>query len=318
VSLVERLKLEVPVVQAGMGGGIAGHALAAAVSEAGGLGTIAILDPSGLRRELEQARALTGKPIAVNLLLPFTRPAHWRVAREADAVVTFWGKPVRRTPGIWVHQCGSVQEALAARRAGADGVIVQGVEAGGHVRGQVGTLELLDQVRAQLPGYPLLAAGGIATREDVRRVLEAGADGAVAGTRFLMADESMAHPEYKRRLTEASRTVLTDLFGFGWVASHRVVPNVAFERWSGSGGRAPALVRAVNRLASPGVSRLPLTVAGRLTTMQRDSLPLLGPSPALRGMPDRLVDLTPLYAGESVARIADVLPAAELVRELGG
>ena len=76
-------------------------------------------------------------------------------------------------------------------------MIVQGVEAGGHVRGKAPALELLERVRAALPaGYPLLLAGGIAERGDVQRAMEAGASAAVAGTRFLLSEESRAHPGY--------------------------------------------------------------------------------------------------------------------------
>ena len=145
-ELLERIGIELPVVQAGMGGGTSTHELAAAVSEAGGLGTIGILDPAMLRTEIAAARRLTAKPIAVNLLLPFARPGHWKAAAEADVVVTFWGRPVRRTARAWLHQCGSVEEALAAQRAGADAVIAQGVEAGGHVRGSVAAIELLRRI----------------------------------------------------------------------------------------------------------------------------------------------------------------------------
>src|SRR3954465_13532885 len=169
-----------------MGGGISRHELAAAVSDAGGLGTIAVNGAAAIRRELAAARALTGKPIAVNLLLPFARRDWFEAAAAADVVVTFWGTPRRRTPGVWIHQCGSVGEARAAHAAGADAVIVQGVEAGGHVRGTVPALELLERVRSALPdAFPLLMAGGIATKVDVDRALEAGAAAAVAGTRFL-------------------------------------------------------------------------------------------------------------------------------------
>jgi NAD(P)H-dependent flavin oxidoreductase YrpB (nitropropane dioxygenase family) len=141
--LLERLGVELPVVQAGMGGGIARHELAAAVSGAGGLGTICTLPPEALAAELAAARRLTSKPIAVNVLLPFARGRHWQVVEQAEAVVTFWGRPRRRTSGVWLHQCGSVSEAAAARAAGADGVILQGVEAGGHVRGTTAAPELL-------------------------------------------------------------------------------------------------------------------------------------------------------------------------------
>jgi nitronate monooxygenase len=118
-----------------MGGGLAGAELAAAVSDAGGLGTIGILGPDRLGEEIAAARRCTDRPIAVNLLLPFARHGHFDVASEADVVVTFWGRPRRRTAAVWIHQCGSVEEALAARQAGAGAVIAQGSEAGGHVRG---------------------------------------------------------------------------------------------------------------------------------------------------------------------------------------
>src|SRR3954469_7324224 len=166
--LLERLGVELPVVQAGMGGGLSRHELAAAVSEAGGLGTIAVNGGGAIRRELAAARALTGRPLAVNVLLPFARRDWFEAAGAADVVVTFWGKPRRRTPGVWLHQCGSPEEARAAAAAGADGAVVQGGEAGGRVRGREPAHELLARVRAALPaGFPLLLAGGIAERADV-------------------------------------------------------------------------------------------------------------------------------------------------------
>src|SRR4051794_19585646 len=192
--------VELPVVQAGMGGGIARHELAAAVSEAGGLGTIGHAKPGPLARELAAARALTRRPVAVNVLLPFARAGHWEAAARADVVVTFWGEPHRRTDGAWLHQCGSVEEALAAHAAGADGVIVQGEEAGGHVRGRTGALELLARACAALPdGYPILLAGGIADAADVRAALAAGAPAPGCGPRLLLAEGSRAPPPHPPR-----------------------------------------------------------------------------------------------------------------------
>lgn len=301
-----------------MGGGVAGAELAAAVSEAGGLGTIGILPAPLLRRHLTRARELTAAPLAVNLLLPFTRAEHWVLAREADAVVTFWGAPVRHTSRVWIHQCGSVAEAHAAQAAGADAVIAQGVQAGGHVRGTLPALRLLEQIRAALPGLPVLLAGGVADAGDVRAALEEGAAGVVAGTRFLASEEAAAHPEYKRRVIEGERTVLTELFGFGWPAPHRVLPNAATERWLGRDPRGPVALRATQRLSAPIGPRLPLSVGARLARAARLTVPLYGPAAPLASWPEHLVDTAPLYAGESVARIRDVRPAAELVRMLAG
>lgn len=317
MSSLERIGVEAPVVQAGMGGGLSRHELAAAVSAAGGLGTIAVNGAAAIGRELAAARALTDRPIAVNVLLPFARRGWFEAAASADVVVTFWGTPKRRTPGVWFHQCGSVGEALAARAAGADAVIVQGVEAGGHVRGRTHALELLGQVRAALPpAYPLLLAGGIAASGDVGRALEAGATAVVAGTRFLLSEESRAHPEYRRRLLDAEQTILTELFGTGWPAPHRVIANAATGHWLGDDPRGPALNRALNRLSAPGARCMPPSIQARIARAQRPVSRLLSPQGPTDDGPTNLLDAGPLYAGQTVARIDEVLPAAEIVRQL--
>lgn len=317
MSLLERLGIDVPVVQAGMGGGISRHELAAAVSEAGGLGTIAVNGAASIRQELEAARALTDRPIAVNVLLPFARRNWFAAAAEADVVVTFWGRPRRHTPRVWMHHCGSVEEARAAYAAGADAVIVQGVEAGGHVRGRLPAEELFQRVRDTLPAdYPLLLAGGIATGADVRRALEAGAVAAVAGTRFLLSDESRAHPEYRRRLLDAEDTFITELFGAGWPATHRVIANAATVHGLDRQGRPPLLNRTLNHLLAPGARYAPDWVMGRIVGAQRPDGHLLSPVPPTDDGPEALLDAGPLYAGETVARITTVEPAADLVRAL--
>lgn len=331
--LLKRLGVELPVVQAGMGGGISRHELAAAVSEAGGLGTIAVNGAGAIRRELAAARALTGRPLAVNVLLPFARRDWFEAAGEADVVVTFWGEPRRRTGGAWLHQCGSVEEARRARAAGADGVIVQGVEAGGHVRGTTPALQLLEEARAALPPeYPVLLAGGIAEREDAQAALDAGATAAIAGTRFLLSEESRAHALYKERLLRADETVLTDLFGAAWPAPHRVVPNAATDRFLGRRSsfvghtpikderqeilRGPRLNRLINHLLAPGARYAPPGLQLRMIQAQRPGSRLLSPAGPTDDAPATLVDAGALYAGETVARIDKIRPAAQLVRDL--
>jgi nitronate monooxygenase len=324
VSILVQLGVERPIVQAGMGGGLSRHELAAAVSEARGLGTIAVNGAAAIRRELAAARSLTDRPLAVNLLLPFARRDWFEAAAEADAVVTFWGVPRRRTGGAWFHQCGSVAEAHAAYGAGADAAILQGVEAGGHVRGSTPGLELLERAKAVLPpDFPLLLAGGVAERADVTRALEAGADGAVAGTRFLLSEESRAHSDYRQRLLDADSTVLTDLFGMGWPAPHRVVPNAATESWlephvssPDELRSAPVPNRAINRASALGARHMPAALQRRLIAAQHPGSRLLPPQAATDDGPATLVDAGPLYAGETVRRIADVRPAAEIVASL--
>jgi NAD(P)H-dependent flavin oxidoreductase YrpB (nitropropane dioxygenase family) len=210
-----------------------------------------------------------------------------------------------------------VDEAGAAHAAGADAVIVQGVEAGGHVRGGRPALELLDRVRAALPrDYPVLLAGGVADRSDVERALEAGAAAAVAGTRFLLSEESRAHPDYKRRLLKSEKTVLTELFGAGWPARHRVVPNAAIERWLRKGPEAPPLHRLVNRAMAPAARFTPAALQRRMAAAQSPAGRVLLPVPPTDDGPANLVEAGPLYAGETVARIRQVQPAATIVRSL--
>ena len=315
--MLERIGVELPIVQAGMGGGLAGAPLAAAVSAAGGLGTIGILGPDELREEIAAARRLTDRPIAVNLLLVLARPAHFEAAEQADVVVTFWGRPRRQTSRIWIHQVGSAEEALAAQQAGADGVIAQGVEAGGHVRGTTPAAELLQRIRAAVGSdYPVLSAGGITEAAEARDCLDAGAEAVVAGTRFLMSEESGAHPAYKERLIAARETVLTELFGLGWPAPHRVVPNAATDRWLRGDPRGPGWVRAIHKLSSFGASRVPIGLQLRVAASQRPSRPLFGPVAPTANGPPNLVDSGPLYAGECIERIDDIRPAADLAREL--
>jgi len=300
-----------------MGGGLARHELAAAVSTAGGLGTIGILAPGDLGIEIASSRRVSDGPLAVNLLLPFARRAHFETASEADVVVTFWGTPRRRTAKVWIHQCGSVEEALAAREAGADAVIAQGVEAGGHVRGTVPAMELLARVREAVPrDYPVLSAGGAAEASDVKVRLDAGAEAVVCGTRFLMTEESGGHPAYKARLVEARETTLTELFGMGWPAAHRVVPNEATVRWLGRGPRGPAWLRFLQKATAPALSRVPVPMQVRLAATQKSSRPIFGPAAATVDGPPNLVEAGPLYAGECIRRISDVRPAADLVRDL--
>ena len=318
-DLLSRLGIESPVLQAGMGGGLATSALAVAVSDAGGLGTIGILPPDALRAEIAAARAQTSKPLAVNLIVPLTRRSHWEVASEADVVVTHWEvSPERRTAKTWIHTVGSADEALAAVAAGADAVIAQGVDAGGHTCGTASALETLGQVlRAIGSQVPVIVAGGIATAADVQAALEAGAAAAVAGTAFLATDESGAHPGYKQRLVESDETLLTELFGLGWPnAPHRVLPNGATRRWLTDDPRGPAGVRRLHAALGAAGRVTPMTLQLRMARRASSGALDLSPAAPLDGMPSATLDTHPLYAGETVARITRIRPAATVVDDL--
>lgn len=316
-DFLAQVGVRLPLFQAGMGGGISGVGLAVAVTQAGGLGTLGMASAARMGAELEQARRQTEGPLAINLLLPFVRPAHARVAADADVVVTFWGRPERRSAKPWIRQAGSVDEARQAHAAGADAVIVQGVEAGGHVRGTTPAAELFALTRSELPaGYPLLLAGGIADAGDVARALSSGAVAAVCGTRFLMSEESGASPGYKRRLIDADDTVLTELFGVGWPGTHRVLPNGATTRWLRNDPRGPQAVRRWNRVTRALMSRGPESSQFWMLAHQTVGIPLFTPLPPSGSMPEQILDTSPLYAGETVSRIHEIQPAAAIVRDL--
>ena len=225
-----------------MGGGISRHELAAAVSEAGGLGTIAVGGAEAIERELAAARALTDRPIAVNVLLPFARRDWFEAAsrrRRRRHLLGGAEAPHSRhlDPPVRLGRGGARRPRRRRRRGDRPG------GRGGRARARHRAGPGAPRARPggdPDPDFPLLLAGGIAERADVQRALEAGAAAAVAGTRFLLSPESRAHPDYKRRLLTAEETLLTELFGFGWPAPHRVVANAATERQLGGGRRAAA------------------------------------------------------------------------------
>ena len=133
-----------------------------------------------------------------------------------------------------------------------------------------------------------------------------------------MSEESGAHPAYIERLQGSRETILTELFGAGWPAPHRVVPNKATERWLRDDSRGPGWVRALQKASAPVLSRIPFGLQSRVAASQRAARPIFGPAAATAGGPSNLVEAGPLYAGESVARISDVRPARELVEKLAG
>ncbi len=322
-EVLDRLGVEHPVVQAGMGGGIAGGDLAGAVSAAGGLGTVGIMPPARLREELRRAgERAGGRPVAANQHMPFVRREHVEAcaAGGARVVALFFGfdralvGALRERGMLVLHQVGTEEGARRALADGADGLIAQGIEAGGHLLGVEPALRFLERARAVAGRRPVLLAGGVADRADAERALAAGADAVVSGSRFLLTHECRAHPEYKRRALGAERTLDTRLFGFGWPDRHRVLPNAATERWASRERLVGALTGPTRRLGR----LMPLAAAARMPGLQRAAIPLYGPAAPLAGMPDRLVEVTPLYAGECVSRIHTIVGAAEAVRELAG
>ncbi len=279
--------------------------LAGEVSQAGGLGTLGAswTEPEVLREQIDSITRVTDRPFCVNLVLDFEQDERLEVAVEERAPIVSFSFGLRpqlvaraRAGGARVLvQVGSADAARAAADAGADALIVQGVEAGGHVQGVVGLLPLLAEVRRAV-SLPLLAAGGIGDPASARAAVAAGAQAVVMGTRFLASDESDAHPRYQARLLEAEArdTVLTELFDVGWAESpHRVLRNGTYERWEAA-GRPPSGER-------PGEGE---EVA--------DGMLRYASNPPLADI-EGDVEAMAMYAGQGVGAIAAVEPAAAIV-----
>lgn len=327
MEILDRLKLDVPVLQAGMGGGVSGASLAGAVAAAGGLGTLGLASPAVLGDAIATIREQApGRAVALNLLMPFVRRHHVDVCvkQHIDVAVLFYGGDadlVRelREAGVFVmSQVGTETEARAAIGWGVDALIAQGVEAGGHLLGRRPALEFLEEALAIAGARPVFLAGGIATADDTRTALAAGAAGVVAGTRFLLTHESGAHRLYKERVLVAQETFETTLFGLGWPARHRVIANAATRRWRRPDGSLRRLPELINNSSAPLSRIITDSMIGALPTVQQARLPMLSPTPPLAGMRDATVDNTPLYAGETALRIDSIVTAAEAVDLLAG
>jgi len=195
---------------------------------------------------------------------------------------------------------------------------MQGVGAGGHVLATDSHARLLPELVDMAKGRPVLAAGGIHDRKSVLDALAVGASGVSAGTRFLLTHESHAHDEYKTRLLNAQRTFVTLLFGLGWHAPHRVVPNAATDRWCARDPLGPKGARVLNRMSESMLRAMPASRVAAFVRSQRIERPLFSPMALVRGMDARMADVTPLYAGECVARIDRLACAADVVSELAG
>jgi NAD(P)H-dependent flavin oxidoreductase YrpB (nitropropane dioxygenase family) len=229
----------------------------------------------------------------------FEVAAHW-----LRVVEVFWSPPdpalvqrARRSgKALVAWQVGSVDDARAAADAGCDFVIAQGVEAGGHVRGTTPLAELLDAVLGKV-AIPVVAAGGIATADDVGAVIAAGAAAARVGTRFVATQESSAHPAYIDALVAAKsgdETVLTTAFSGGWPdAPHRVL-----------------------RSAVEAADAYDGEVVGHVQHQEmRDPMPRYAATTPTVDV-DGDIGAMALYAGMGVGAVGTVQPAAAIVAEL--
>lgn len=210
-KVTELLQIEYPIIQGGMAW-VAEHHLAAAVSEAGGFGLIgaASAPPEIVREEIRKAKELTDKPFGVNIMLlnPNADEVAKIVVEEGiQAVTTGAGNPEKYIP-MWkeagvkvIPVVASVAMAKRMERYGADAVVAEGMEAGGHIGNQT-TMALIPQI-VDAVNIPVIAAGGIGDGRGVAASFMLGAEGVQMGTRFVVADESIVHDNYKDRIVKA-------------------------------------------------------------------------------------------------------------------
>ena len=205
------LGIEYPIIQGGMAW-VAEHNLAAAVSEAGGLGLIGGANAPGevVREEIRKARELTDKPFGVNVMLmsPFADDVAKVVVEEGIKVVTTGAGNPGKYMEMWknagikvIPVVASVALAKMMEKGGADAVVAEGTESGGHIGDQT-TMSLVPQV-ADAVSIPVIAAGGIADGRGIAAAFMLGAEAVQMGTRFVVAKESIVHQNYKDRIIKA-------------------------------------------------------------------------------------------------------------------
>lgn len=304
----ELVGCSVPIQQAPIGS-VATPALAVAVANAGGVGSIAAfgMRAHSLDEMLAEMTSQTSGVLSVNFVTnDIDRDAVAVAAGRVRIVDFFWADPdaslveIAHAGGaLACWQVGSLSEARAAAEAGCDLIAVQGVEAGGHVRGYGALLPLLGAVLDEIE-LPVLAAGGIGGGRAIAAVLAAGAAGARMGTRFIATDESGAHPDYKQAVVDASAgsTAISDAFSICPLCATSPRPRVLRR-----------CISAVRAFENDVVGEV--TIAGRSVPVVKGSgqPPLADSTGAVEAMV--------MYAGESVAAIHEIAPAAEVIEVMG-
>jgi NAD(P)H-dependent flavin oxidoreductase YrpB (nitropropane dioxygenase family) len=314
-SITRAFGLTTPIVNAGMAM-IARPALAAAVCEAGGLGTVGsdINPPDVLRDLIRQTKALTKRPFGVDLIGDFVTNEHISVLIEEQVALAifFWTLPtvehVERLKQsgvkVWM-QIGRVVEAEQAAVLGAEALIVQGAEAGGHNRAEASTMTLFPRIRARFPALPMLAAGGIIDGRTMAAALVLGADAVWCGSRFLASQEAEAHDAYKARVLSADvgDTAILSIYG---------------PEWPGQAMRA-----IVNDGARMALGREPEAIddaSGQIigsTILNGQKIPTPRYSAILPTRDfDGDIEQACLTAGQSAGNIDEILPAGEIVRRM--
>ncbi|MEB3211283.1 MAG: nitronate monooxygenase [Leptolyngbyaceae bacterium] len=315
-QITQTYHLSTPIISAGMAC-VATPNLAAAVSNAGGLGTFsaAMVPPDGLRSLIHETRTLTHHPFGIDFITSMTQAEHIAVCidEQVPVVIFFWSFP----PSNWVTQLqssgtkvwmqvGSVAEAQDARAMGFDAIIVQGAEGGGHNRAEASTFSLLPAVCQAVAPILVIAAGGIIDGKGLVAALALGAEAVWCGTRFLASEEAHAHSEYKARVLRArlGDTTRTFLFGPEMPGQMmRVIRNRAVQQW---GDRSSAAME--HSQTQPPIGST--IINGQTVPIPKFSIIL--------PMPDTTGDFEEmcLTAGESSGNITEIMSAKAIVQAM--
>lgn len=313
-AFTRRLGIALPIVQAPIGG----HThpdLAVAVSAAGGLGMLALswTEIAEGRAQVAACRERLGAlPFGINLVLVWDQHARLDALLDAGAPIVsfFWGDPapylprVRKAGALSMLTVATPDQARQAIDLGIDILVAQGVEAGGHVLGEMGLMALLPQVVDVAGATPVLAAGGIADGRGLAAALALGAGGVWLGTRFLASTEADVLPAFQEKVVASAgdATFHGTLFDEGWPdAPHRVLRNSTVAAWQDAGrpsrGRRPGEGEVIAH-----------TAGGDPVLRYSDSNPARGASGDWEAMA--------LYAGQSVGLVHDIAPAASIVTRI--
>src|SRR5215475_4231641 len=317
--ITERYGLKVPFINAGMAF-VATAPLVRAVCKAGGMGMlgIAAMPPDVLQAAIRDVKAIDPVCFGVDIIARFSAMEHIElcVAEKVPVVVFFWDDPpdewLSRLRAAGTHiwfQVGSVEEGKAALRRGAQGLVVQGSEAGGHNRAVAATFSLLPAIIDAVPSVPVVAAGGIADGRTVAAALALGADAVWVGTRLLASFEAYAHPQYKDRVVAAGveDTARHLIFGPEFPdASTRGLRNRIVREWERRDDPPPYKVVPEAELPVIGQARL----FGQQIPMKRFcGFPL---TPEFTGDLEEMS----LLAGESVGQTKGLMSVANIIDEM--
>jgi nitronate monooxygenase len=313
-SLTQRLGIDVPIIQAPIGR-VSGPELAAAVSNAGGLGMLGVtyLEPDDLRRAIRTTRELTDRPFGVNLILQWDQRERLSICLEDGVrIVSFHCKASledeyvnepHEAGALVMHTIGSAEEGRRAADGGVDVLVAQGLDAGGHVWGSVGTLSLIPAVVDAVGSTPVVAAGGIGDGRGLTAVLALGAQAGWMGTRFVVAEEALSHPDYRARILAATETDAvwsTGVFDLGFPVPVRTLENTTLRAWK-EAGSPPAGER-------PGEGEPVARRPDGESILRYDFAP---PVEGMTGDTEAMAN----HAGQSVGVVRRVQPARDIVRE---